>query len=249
MYAPRPAAGQVLAPSVQDYFRGLSTLRRVSVLCAGAGMLLTWLAAVCNWYTVTTTSSYRTSRWTQEQPVSIGTLLLGDTEEQYTNPYAGSSHNVGKRPEFSSYADVYAILYLLLTFSLVLLVVAALMVQGKWQLWLRIGAAGCAALSLFLVILISADLSAMANAYQDFMTEQGKVSDGEGITYTVEKNVGVGLLLAAMASLLLGVSSGLNHVPGEVPVAARGFAPQVLPAGAPRQPYAAPAGYRPPGPG
>ncbi|MGH3646651.1 MAG: hypothetical protein ACRDTM_05695, partial [Micromonosporaceae bacterium] len=236
-YATRPSGSKWLVPAVSDYFRGLSTLRLVSLVFAAVGMLLFYLAAVCNWYTVKTTSSYRESKWTQEQPVSIGTLLLGDTEEQYTNPYAGSSRNVGKRPEFESYADIYAIFYLVLALGLVALVVTALMAQGKIQLWLRIGAAGCAALSLFFVILISADLSAMANAYQAFMTAQGSVGGGEGIVYTVEQNVGVGLLLGAVASLLLGVSAGLNHFTGPV------LAP-VAP-----QRYGAPAAYRPAPPG
>ncbi|MGH3736436.1 MAG: hypothetical protein ACRDT6_12575 [Micromonosporaceae bacterium] len=231
-YATPPSSW--LAPTVGGYFRQLSTMRKVACLFAAVGMLLTYLAAVFNWYTVTTTSQYKESSWQQEQPVSIGTLLVGDTEEQYTNPYAGSSRHLGERPEFSSYADIYAIFYLVFTLGLIALVVLALMAQGKIQLWLRIGAAGCAALSLFLVVLISADLSAMANAYQEFMTKQGQIGDGAGILYTVEKSVGVGLLLGALASLLLGISAGLNHMTGPAAAVVGGSPPP---------------GYRPPGPG
>lgn len=239
-YATPPAGKQWLTPSVAQYFRGLSTLRRVSLAFAAVGMLLMYLAAVFNWYTVKTTSQYKTSKWSQEQPVSIGTLLLGDTEEQYTNPYAGSSSRIGKRPEFESYADIYSIFYLVFALGLVALVVAALMTQGKVQLYLRVVAGGCAALSLFFVILISADLSEMAIAYQKFMTEQGSVGSGEAISYTVEKSVGVGLVLGAVASLLLGVSAGLNHIAAPV-VALPGS-----PVPPPPQQYA---GFRPPMPG
>ncbi len=245
----RPGAASrtpVLVQPIRDLFAQLTTLQKLSAGFAVAGTLFMYLATVFNWYTVTIKSKYDSFSYTQKQQVSIGTLVTGDTEEQYTNPFAGSSSSHG-RPDFNSWASVYAIVYVVLALTLVALVIVAFTVQHTAQLSVRIVAAALAAVSMLIVILISSDLSGMAKALETFMSKE--LSGGlTKVSYEVHPGLGAGLIMAAVASLLLGLSAGLNQPRATTGVPAR---PAVQPASGPPtgwvQPASAPpAGWAPP---
>ena len=244
-YGYQGAPPPMLLGSVRDYVRGLSLLQRVSAVLAVLGTLLMYLATVFHWYHVTLSTVYEDrTTFTTKRPVSVGTLVLGDTEEQFTNPFAGLGDDQA-RPDYTSNADLYALVYVVLSIFLVLMVYAALMTQGSAQLWLRAGAGVCAIFSLMLVILISADLRDMSEALRDFMVKERAESL---VGAEVEPAIGAGLLLAAIASLLLGVSAGFNQASAAAATgSAAGPGSPAAPPGSPAAPVSAPAPAHPHG--
>ncbi|MGH3662434.1 MAG: hypothetical protein ACRDTQ_11325 [Micromonosporaceae bacterium] len=221
--APPPGA----ASGVKVQLVGLGPAQWVSCCVAVLGLLSLYLAMVFNWHTYTIAVRFLGARVSTESPVSFGTLLTTDLEQ---TPFAGFPAD-NFNTSHASYADVLAILYLVLSVGLVGLVIGSFLARGVAQTWLRVAGVGAAMLSVACVALLAIDLARVAeeteSALRSDLSGGGSELTG-GFSLTVQPTFGPGMVLAVIACMLLGVAAVLA---GPVRRATR------------HQPYPGPAGH------
>lgn len=221
------------APGVREYFARTSLTQRIALGLAVLGAVVLHLSMAFNWQTYTLVIRFGGTGVSSDGPISFGTLLTTDLEKR---PIGGMTMTgSGPRPDYTSYSDVLAVGFLILSLTLLALVAASLMTRGAVQRLLRAGAGAVAALALACVVLIGIDLARLAAETEKAFKEglDGPVSEiVSDVDLIFDSTIGSGLVLAAIACVLLGAAAGLNQPAGSRAAAVPAFAG---PAGAPAQ--------------